>query len=287
MLRSIVSLTLISLAVCTSSLEADGTGIEFFEKRIRPILVSHCYECHSAGAAQLKGGLRLDSREQAIEGGDSGPAIVPGKPGEGELIRAVRYDPDGYEMPPSGMLDKRQLADLTKWVRMGAPWPADHQSALKSSESTTDPRMETAHWSFQPVVAAAPPEVKRTSWPANPIDSYVLARLERANLVPSASANKRTWLRRVYFDLIGLPPSPEAIQAFLDDSSPEADQTVVDHLLASPHYGERWGRHWLDLVRYAETAGNEFDYEIPFATGYRDYVVRALNQDLPYDRFCY
>ena len=286
MQRSIALLILSALAASrTSSLWAGQTGTEFFEKRIRPILVAHCYECHSTSAEQLKGGLRLDSRQRMFDGGDSGPAIVPGKPEEGELIRAVRYDPDGYEMPPTGMLDKRQISDLTKWVRMGAPWPADHQSEPESNESTSHPLMETDHWSFQPIVVSVPPKVRRPGWPENPIDAYVLARLEESKLSPSASADKRTWLRRVYFDLIGLPPSPEAIRAFVGDSSPEAGHRVVDYLLASPHYGERWGRHWLDLVRYAETAGNEFDYEIPYATGYRDYVVRALNQDLPYDRF--
>jgi hypothetical protein len=278
--------------------------IEFFEKQVRPLLAENCWKCH--GPEQQEANLRLDSREGVLRGGDTGPAVVPGQPAESELISAISYDPDGYQMPPTGKLPQQAIETLTEWVRIGAPWPGDRQAgpAAPGEFSIAE---RARHWSFQPVQRPDLPDVVGTGWPASPIDTFVLARLEQAGLngevtrrleasgslarkdsqglTPAPPADRRTWLRRVSFDLIGLPPTPADTAEFLVDAAPDAEHKIVDRLLASPHYGERWGRHWLDLVRYAETAGHEFDYDIPWAWRYRDYVVRALNADLPYDQF--
>ncbi|MGC1275087.1 MAG: DUF1549 domain-containing protein, partial [Planctomycetaceae bacterium] len=254
--------------------------VEFFEKDVRPLLAAHCYECH--GPKKQNGNLRLDHRSFLLKGGDSGPAISPGKPDESLLIEAVNYA--SYEMPPTGKLSPKQVAVLTKWVELGAPW-ADEAIATATGDIAFDLEARKRHWSFQPIVPAAPPDVHDTSWPRDDLDRFVLAKLEAAGLKPAEDADKRTLLRRVYFDLIGLPPPPEKVAAFLADDSPRAFETVVDELLASPQFGVRWGRHWLDLVRYADTLGHEFDYPLPHAWRYRDYVVRAINADVPYDDF--
>ncbi len=290
-LMATVFIAIPAFALCAEQSPADpptAAQFEFFEKRIRPLFVQHCYKCHSATAEKIRGGLQLDSRAGVMKGGDTGPSVIPGQPGQSELIRAVRYDPDGYQMPPSGKLADQQIADLTSWVADGAVWPQSRDaSSAKSSNETGgfDLAARAKHWSFQPLTAYEPPSVERSTWPRTPVDSFILRQLESAGITPAEQTDKRTWLRRVYFTLIGLPPSSAKIDAFLMDDSPLAYERVVDQLLASPHYGERWGRHWLDLVRFAETAGNEFDYEIPFAWKYRDYVIRAFNADLPYDRF--
>jgi hypothetical protein len=259
--------------------------IAFFEKHVRGVFVEVCSKCHNADKHQ--GGLRLDSREGALRGGDSGPAIIPGKPEESELIKAIQYGPDGYQMPPKAKLPDGTIAALTEWVAMGAPWP-DSQGNPPASEQAIPPNLaERAqqHWSFRPLEKAVPPSVKRETWVRNPIDRFILAELERRGLAPAAAADKRALIRRVTFDLIGLPPTTEQIDQFVADPSPQAFKKVVDRLLASPLYGERWARHWLDLVRYAETRGHEFDFDIFNAYEYRDYVVRALNADVPYDQF--
>ena len=255
--------------------------IEFFEKQIRPILVEHCQECH--GADEPEAGLRLTSRQAILRGGDSGPAIVPGMIDKGELLLAVSYDADGYQMPPDGKLPQETINLLRDWVAMGAPWPAEADVADATDEFDLEARAE--RYSFQPLQQVQPPEVQHTAWPRTPIDCFLLERLEAAGLAPAPPTDKRTWIRRAYFDTLGLPPTPQQVQAFLDDDSPLAFDRVVDGLLASPHFGERWGRHWLDLVRYAESRGHEFDYDVPNAWHYRDYVVRALNDDVPYDQF--
>lgn len=288
-LRPAIVFTALAVPICAeqpAGEKADVAAGEFFEKRIRPLLVDHCYECHSAKADTPEGGLRLDSRAGLLRGGDSGPAIVPGRADESELILAVRYDAEGYKMPPDGKLSDQQIADLTRWVATGAIWPGSSAGAVTQNKVDKTTLMARAsHWSFQPVQHHTPPSVEGFDWPRTPIDHFILRRLEEAGLGPAPVVGKHVWLRRVYFVLVGLPPAPEAIDRFLRDQSPDAYQKVVDGLLASPHYGERWGRHWLDLVRFAETAGNEFDYEIPFAWRYRDYVIRALNADVPYDDF--
>jgi hypothetical protein len=300
---------LLALCVPLSSLHA-ADRIEFFENKVRPLLVQHCYRCHSGQATKLRGGLRVDSREALLAGGGSGPALVPGQPEKSRLIEAVAYKNVELQMPPRGKLPEAAIADLTAWVQMGAPWPKQAPAAPDSAPKSAFDLNERkrAHWVWQPIRPPTPPHPQPLSplgrgesvflsspqrgegqgvrgWPRDPIDCFILAKLEDKGLSPANPADKRTLLRRLYFDLIGLPPSPEEVQAFLRDKSAEAVEKVVDRLLRSPHFGERWGRHWLDLVRYAETRGHEFDYAIPNAYHYRDYVVRALNADLPYNQF--
>ncbi len=264
--------------------------IEYFEKQVRPLLVEHCLKCH--GDEKQKGDLRLDSREAALKGGETSPAIVPGKPDESELIKALRYDPDGYQMPPEGKLPPETVAIFVKWVEMGAPWPASETPApgapARDRLAAVGPEefaKRAERYAFQPLQRTNPPPVQNHEWARTPIDRFLLARLEEAGLVPAPETDRRTWIRRAYFDTIGLPPSPEAVEAFVADSAPDAHEKVIDELLASPRFGERWGRHWLDLARYAESRGHEFDYDIPNPWHYRDYVIEALNSDIPYDQF--
>jgi hypothetical protein len=259
--------------------------VEFFEKRVRPVLVENCFKCH-AGGMKVKGGLRLDSRAALLKGGDNGPAIVPGDPARSRLVEAVSYKNADLTMPPKGKLPDPVLADLAAWVKMGAPWPDDGPAAGRATTDGLDiARRKREHWCWQPVRAPAPPAVRDGAWPRDPVDRFILAKLEEKGLRPAAPAERRVWLRRVAFDLTGLPPTPEEIDAFVKDESPDAHEKVVDRLLESPHFGERWARHWLDLVRYAETRGHEFDPNIPNAYQYRDYVIRALNADVPYKQF--
>lgn len=272
---------------------ADGTdeaANEYFEKQIRPILATRCYSCHSNkladGAKEPKGNLRLDSRAAALKGGDTGPAVVPGKLKESLLVDAINYG-DLYQMPPKSKLPAEEIAALTKWVEMGAPWPAGNSpDSVGAADKVFDlAARKAAHWCWQPVKVVAPPTVKNEAWIRQPLDRFILANLEEKGLEPSPPADKRTLIRRAYFDLIGLPPTPEEVEAFLKDGSPGAFEKVIDGLLNSPHFGERWGRHWLDLVRYAESRGHEFEPNIPNAWQYRDYVIRALNADVPYNAF--
>lgn len=272
-------------ALAADSAEPTATEIEFFEKEVRPLLVTNCFQCHSTGQKQ-KGGLLLDSREGLLTGGDTGPALVPGQAGDSRMVRAIRYDDTDLKMPPKGKLKDEEIAVLTKWVDTGAKWPAGPKPGIKGAVNGEFNFAERAkHWSFQPIQDVKPPEVKQADWPAADYDRFILAALEAKNIHPAPQTDKRSWLRRVTFDLIGLPPTPAEIDAFLADESPQAFEKIVDRLLDSPYYGERWGRHWLDLVRFAETQGHEFDFEIPNAWRYRDYVIRALNADLPYNQF--
>jgi hypothetical protein len=263
----------------------DEQALEFFEKQVRPVLAERCYECHSSKVDKPKGNLRLDSRAAALTGGDTGPAMVPGNPKESLLVDAVNYG-DLYQMPPKSKLPAAEIAVLTKWVELGAPWPAEDRvtSSVPQNEFHLQER-RASHWCWQPIRSPAPPRVKDAAWPRDAVDRFILARLEEKGLAPADAAERATLLRRVYFDLIGLPPTPAEVQEFLADESPQAYEKVVDRLLASPHFGERWGRHWLDLVRYAESRGHEFDYDVANVWHYRDYVIRALNADVPYDRF--
>ncbi len=261
----------------------DPAAVEFFEAKVRPLLLNRCGSCHNDGKA--KGGLRLDSRAEAITGGPSGPALVPGKPEESLLVEAIRYG-DALQMPPKSKLPPEEIATLTRWVEQGALWPVSTASKAGGAKvKPFDLRERAKHWSWQPVRDPAPPAVKDGDWPINAVDRFLLARLEAKGIAPAPEADRRTLIRRLTFDLTGLPPSPEEVEAFVDDQGADAYEKAVERLLASPHHGERWGRHWLDLVRYAETSGHEFDYNIPNAFHYRDYVIRAFNADLPYDRF--
>jgi hypothetical protein len=258
----------------------DSQDAEFFESKIRPILVESCVGCH--GPKQQKSGLRMDSRQSVLTGGDEGPAAVPGNPEESPIILAVRYE-DPHHMPPRKRLPDEAVESLTSWVKMGMPWP---ETAVLAGAAESDDAWKS-HWAFQPVANPTPPEVSHADRVKNPIDRFVLARLEAKGLTPSATADKRTLIRRASFDLIGLPPTYAEVEAFVTDTSSDAFAKVIDRLLASPHYGERWGRIWLDVARYADTKGYVFldEPNYPWAYTYRDYVVRSLNEDLPYDRF--
>ena len=265
--------------------EFTAADLEFFEKKIRPVLAEHCYKCHSADAKKLKGDLMLDHRAGVFKGGDTGPAIVSGKPEQSLLIEAIEYDNVDLEMPPRGKLSDQQIADFTEWVKRGAPWPKEAAVGPGAREQFDLAKRKAEHWAWQPVQAGAPPKVKQADWPASPIDQFILAKLEAAGLKPAGPADKRALIRRAYFDLIGLPPTPAQVEAFVEDNSPKAFEKVVDELLAAPQFGERWARHWLDLMRYAETFGHEFDFMNQEVWRYRDYVIRAFNDDVPYDRF--
>lgn len=261
-----------------------GGKLEFFEKSVRPVLVANCYQCHAKVNEMAQGGMQLDSREGLLKGGKRGAALVPGDPAKSLILHALSYQDSGLKMPPKGKLSAEEIAALTKWVKEGALWPAG--SANRAAPvSSFDIQVRKRHWAWQPLQGVAVPAVKNKSWVRSPIDNFILAKLEEKHLKPAPYADRRTLLRRLTFDLIGLPPTPQEIDTYLADTGPNAYEKVVDRLLASPHYGERWARHWLDLARFAETDGHEFDFEKPNAWMYRDYVVRALNEDLPYNQF--
>ena len=261
----------------------EPAGIDFFEKRIRPVLVQHCYDCHSADAKALKAGLLLDSRDGWKRGGDSGPAIVPGKPGDSLLIKALKYE-DGMEMPPKGKLSEEVVADFAKWIEQGAPDPRTAPAkAIARREIDIDAGKQ--FWCFKPIAPPIAPLVQNSSWPLSTIDRFILAKQEAAGIRPVGDADRATWLRRVSFDLIGLPPTSAEIDDFVSDAAPDAREQVVDRLLASPHFGERWGRHWLDIARFAESSGGGRSMIFPEAWRYRDFAIRSFNHDKPFDRF--
>jgi hypothetical protein len=260
--------------------------LAFFEKRIRPLLVNRCYECHSAVADSVEGGLLLDSRAGIVKGGDNGAAIVPGEPAASRLIQAVKHSDSALTMPPDGKLSDEEIADLERWIKERAPDPRKEDTlAVMKAKNAIDWNQARQWWSLKPIATSSPPKIKDDSWPRNDIDRFILAQIEREGLAPSADAEKRTLIRRATFDLIGLPPTPEEVDAYLADDSPNAFAKVVDRLLDSPRYGERWGRHWLDVVRYADTAGDNSDFPIPQMRHYRDWVIKAINEDLAYDQF--
>ena len=284
--RYLTVLMLLVMAPCVHAADRDAAGLEFFEKKIRPVLVEHCYQCHSAQAQankKLRGGLLLDSRQGGIKGGDSGPAIVPGKAKDSLLLKALKHEGE-VRMPPKGKLPDAVLADFARWIDMGAADPRNGKTEpAKSGSNLAEGRR---FWSFQPLKHAPLPKVKDAAWPKTSIDHFILAKLEEKHLRPVPPADKRTLLRRAHFDLIGLPPSPEEVAAFLEDHSPSAFARVIDRLLASPQYGERWGRYWLDVARYAEDQAHTFAVQPnTSAWRYRDWVIAAINEDMPYDRF--
>jgi cytochrome c553 len=265
--------------------------LQFFENKIRPVLANRCYQCHSRDADKVKGGLMLDTQEGLLHGGNSGAVIVPGKPDDSLLIQAIRYTDPDLQMPPKGeQLTDQQVADFTEWIRRGAPDP--RTLTAKGSSAATYGGVGREHWSFLPVKQPAVPAVQNAEWCQTPVDNFILEKLEANGMKPNPPADKRTLIRRVTFDLIGLPPTEQEVQAFLADNSPGAFAAVVDRLLASPHYGERWGRYWLDVARYADTMGDppkargvRADPRYPYAWTYRDYVVNAFNQDKPFNQF--
>jgi hypothetical protein len=251
------------------------TGEEYFEKNVRPLLISKCQGCHAASGSPA-GGLAVDSREAILKGGGRGPAAVASKPAESLLLSAVRHTAGNLKMPPGPQLKDAEIAVLTRWVEMGLPWGA---------AKTAAPTKKEKYWSFVPPADPPLPTVKNAAWVKNPLDRFVLARLEEKGLAPAKPADKRTLIRRVTYDLTGLPPTPDEVRAFLNDSSPEALRKVIDRLLASPRYGERWGRHWLDVARYADSNGLDENLVYKNAFRYRDYVIAAFNKDKPYNQF--
>ncbi|GDY20903.1 xanthan lyase [Verrucomicrobiota bacterium] len=260
----------------------DAAGLEFFEKRIRPLLAEHCYECHSA-EKKTKGGLRLDSRDGWARGGDSGPAVMPGNPDDSPLIKAVRYRDKDFRMPPKRKLSDEQIADFERWVKLGAPDPRSGVAGVPAKR-TINVAEGRKHWAYQPVAAPALPAVADTAWPRNEIDRFIRARQEAKGIRPGPDADRVTLIRRLSYDLIGLPPTPAEIDAFVNDRAAGADERLVDRLLASPHFGERWGRHWLDVARFAESLTLR-GFVLKEAWRYRDYVIESFNQDRPFDRF--
>jgi Protein of unknown function (DUF1553)/Protein of unknown function (DUF1549)/Planctomycete cytochrome C len=282
--RSRIVTTLLVSIVTPLLARAADPGVQFFEQKIRPILVSQCYECHSAQAKKPKGGLLLDTKEGLLSGGDTGPALVPGKPVESLLIKAIRHD--GLEMPPKGKLSDEVVADFERWVKMGAPDPRTKADAA-DRKAEIDIAKGRQFWSFRPVQRFAVPAVKEMTWPRSDIDRFILAKLEEKGIRPVADADRRTLIRRATIDLTGLPPTPEEISAFLNDPAPDAAAfaKVVDQLLQSPAFGERWGRHWLDVARYADSNGRDENLTFHEAYRYRDYVSDSFNRDKPFDRF--
>ena len=288
LIGSLVLLTSASYAA-DEALAADSAELEFFEKQVRPLLVAHCYECHSA--ADVNGGLRLDTRGGILKGGDSGPVISADGSGTGTLVSAVQYTNQDLQMPPSGKLSSQQITLLQKWAKMGAPHPGGPSDP--PGASTTDAASPTGmsikegrqFWSLRPISDPKIPTVENSSWVTNPIDAFISHQHEAKGLIPAAKADRRTLIRRVTFDLTGLPPSIEDIDAFLADRSETAFDDLVDRLLASPQYGVQWGRHWLDVARYADSNGLDENIAFGNAWRYRDYVIQSFNEDKPFDRF--
>ena len=257
------------------SLDVPGAAAQtFFESRIRPILANQCFGCHSTAVAEPRGDLKLDSRDAMLKGGKTGPVLVPGNPDASLLLKAVRHSPGTAAMPPGRSLSAAELSAISRWVQMGAPWAETPVAAGKPIP-----------WSMKPLRLPAIPAVRDRKWILNPIDAFVLSGLERRNLRPAPPADRVTLIRRLTFDLTGVPPTPEEIDAFLGDTSPHAYESLVDRLLASPRYGERWGRHWLDVARYGDSNGLDENLTFAYAWRYRDYIIDAFNRDLPYPRF--
>jgi hypothetical protein len=278
-----------SLALCLITLIENMTGTadegvtDFFERQVRPVLVERCYKCHSADSEKIKGGLTLDTPEGWLKGGEHGPAIVPGAPEQSRLIEAIRYGNEDLQMPPKQKLSEAEIANITSWIKMGAPAPS------AAATGSFKKGLQTNLWAFIPPKPHPLPKVRNTAWCISPIDYFILARLDAAGLQPAPAADKATLIRRVTYDLTGLPPTPAEVDGFLADKSKEAYHKVVERLLASPHYGERWARHWLDVARYADTKGYVYsDREEPrfvHSAAYRDWVIAAFNKDIPYDQF--
>src|SRR5688572_29215530 len=269
------------------SSEVHGADIAFFESKIRPVLVEYCYKCHSAQSEKLKGGLHVDTREGLLQGGDTGPAIVPGEPEKSLLIRAIQYKDETMQMPPKQRLPDEIVNDFVTWVKAGAPDPRKGESEIAKG-ADYDYEAARSSWAFRKPIDPAVPQVKNAKWIRTSVDPFILAKLEAKGLTPTIAATKRQLIRRATFDLTGLPPTPAEIEAFLADDSPEAYPRLIDRLLDSPQYGERWARHWLDVVRYTDSLdsrGSGSEGDISEAYKYRDWVVQAFNNDMPFSDF--
>jgi len=261
--------------------------LAFFEKNIRPVLVEHCYKCHAADATKVRGGLLLDNKQNTLLGGESGhPAITPGDPSASTLYTAMTWEDPDMEMPPKQKLPDDVIANFKRWIEMGAPDPRESKIANpEGGRRQIDMTEGRKHWSFQKPVATPPPAVKTPDWAKTPIDHFILASMETAGLHPVRDADRPTLIRRIAFDLTGLPPTPDQVKAFTEDKSPDAVASVIDQFLDSARFGERWARHWLDVARYAESNGKESNVPYPHAWRYRDYVIESFNKDKPYDQF--
>ncbi|MDG1895137.1 MAG: PSD1 and planctomycete cytochrome C domain-containing protein [Fuerstiella sp.] len=269
-----------------SARSATADGVEYFEKHIRPLLAKHCYSCHSSRTGKREGGLVLDTRAGWTVGGDSGPAIMPENVDASLLIQAVRYKDPARQMPPDRALPQKAIALLEHWVQMGAPDPRDKpMEDITPNTDPSDPIAGREHWAFQLLSQETLPAVKTIDSPKSAIDTFILLQLEKANLQPAADADRRTLVRRAYLQLTGLPPTPQQLTAFLEDDGPDAFEKLVDQLLDSPRFGERWGRHWLDLARYADSNGLDENFLFREAWRYRNWVIDAVNADVPFDRF--
>ena len=279
---TIACLCVIQLAVVVTlhSAEISRSDLELFETKIRAVLAERCFQCHSHQAEKLKANLYLDTRSGLLKGSDAGIVVVPGQANASGLIEAIRYNNPDLQMPPKGKLPASVIEDFVRWIDQGAPWPEFDKAppAVNSShpsESGTEEwfNERRQHWAYQPVRNIAPPKVTGLDWGQSDIDQFVAAKLAEQKLSPAPPADRRTLIRRATYDLIGLPPTPGEVDRFVHDRDPRAFAKVIDRLLSSPHYGERWARHWLDLVRYSETLGFEFDYDLYHAWRYRDYGV--------------
>ncbi len=274
-------------AVAVNAAEPTPAELDFFEKKIRPVLNDKCYSCHSVAEGKAKGGLVVDSKEALLKGGDTGPSIVPGDPDKSLFIKAIRYTDADLRMPPSNKkLSTQEIADLEQWVKMGAPDPRKGDPAKWKEQLAA---AEKDHWAFKPVKKPTVPDIKMKGWVGSPVDNFILEQLEEKAMFPSFQADRRTLIRRATYDLTGLPPTADEVKAFVEDKSPDAYPKLIDKLLASPQYGERWGRLWLDIARYADTKGdvnnNREDFRFAYAWTYRDYVIKSFNDDKPYDQF--
>jgi hypothetical protein len=276
----LVCFSLLIALNCVGAAEPSAADLDHFEKSVRPILVEHCYKCHSAEVKKPKGGLRVDSRAYLLVGGDNGPAIAPSAPEKSRLIEAVKYGNSDLLMPPKAKLSETQIQELERWVKAGAPWPKEGNEVEGPRNYFDLAKRKAGHWVWKPIAKPSMPAGN-----GSPVDAFLNAKLTEMKLTAAGPAEKAIWLRRVTFAITGLPPTPTEIAAFESDKSTDAYETVVDRLLASPAFGERWARHWLDLARYAESRGHEFEPDIPNAYQFRDYVVRAFNADVPYDQF--
>lgn len=279
---------LLSASLVGAEAPPDPAGVEFFENKIRPLLVEHCYACHSVAKKKSKGGLLLDSRAAMLKGGDTGASLVAGDPDKSLILHAVHYTNEELQMPPDEKLSDAQITDIEAWVKMGAPDPRGAETAALASASGIDLEEGRKWWAYQAPKDHPLPAVKNAAWAKQPLDWFILANLEENGLNPAPAADRRTLIRRAYFDLLGLPPPIDEVESFVADPSPDAYAKLIDNLLASPLYGQRWARHWLDVVRYTDSfdsrvLGNEFD--VAFAWRYRNWVVDAFNGDLPYDQF--